>query len=122
MGARAEALRLPGKGSDHRAEWYALAAFALAAALTVTLVFLSTNSPSPAPAVVHPATNAQVVPVSGDGVRVGGTSAYRYHLLPATNYSGADTAPATDTAPKGGTASAEVTVGGTGAERFHLLP
>jgi hypothetical protein len=112
MSARAEALRLPGKGSGHRADWYALAVFVLVAALTVALVVLTTNPPATAPAVVHPATHAQVVPVSGDGVRVGGTSVYRYHPLPPTNYS----------APAAADAPAKVSVGGAGTERFHPLP
>jgi len=83
MSAGAEALRVPGKGS-HRAEWLALAAFLLAAVVTMALVMVTTNHAAPVPTVKQPAAE-KVVPVSGDGVRVGGTSVYRYHPLPATN-------------------------------------
>ncbi len=60
-----------------------------------------------------------MVPVSGDGVRVGGTSVYRYHPLPPTNFSAAAADGPAKVAVGGG---GKVAVGGGGAERFHPLP
>jgi hypothetical protein len=120
MSAQAPALRIPGRSSKRRAEWYALAALVLIAALAAVLVFTtrtsstttSTTVPASGSIRVHSGFHSLVVPVSGEGVRVGGTSDYRYHPLPATNYS----APAAADPPAG------VRVGGAGAERFHPLP
>ncbi|HEY7282703.1 MAG TPA: hypothetical protein VID47_14045 [Actinomycetota bacterium] len=120
MSAQAPALRIPGKSTNHRAEWYALAVFVLVAALTVVLVFTTTSTstttttsnPATAPMKVHPGFHHLIESVSGDGLRVGGTSVYRYHLLPPTNFSAGEAADQPD----------NVQVGGSGSERFHPLP
>ncbi|HXJ63764.1 MAG TPA: hypothetical protein VNN79_08420 [Actinomycetota bacterium] len=119
MSAGAEALRFPGRGSNRRSGWWAPAAFVLVGGLTVALVVLSTNTPAPIPAAGQQATQGRVVPVSGDGVRVGGTSIYRYHPLPSTGSAGA--APAQGAAAWTG-GEAVVTVGGTGPLQWHPFP
>ena len=114
MSAGAEALRVPGKGS-HRAEWMALAAFLLAAVVAMTLVMLTTHKTASVPAVKQ-APVEKVAPVSGDGVRVGGTSIYRFHPLPETNV-----VVGSAVVPKVAKASGP-TVGGSGPYQHHPLP
>jgi hypothetical protein len=116
MGARAEALRVPQKTAGHRPEWLALVALLLVAALSVALVVLTTNHtavpvPRPAPAA------GKVAPVPGDGVRVGGTSVYRYHPLPAVNVGEPGGAGAAGSDTGGG-----FKVGGSGPYSGHPLP
>lgn len=117
MSARVEALRVPGKGSGHRSEWLALVAFLVAAALAMAVVLMTTHHTA-VPS-VRPATGAhvaKVAPVSGDGVRVGGTSVYRFHPLPETNVA-FGSAVVAKAAPEGGP-----TVGGSGPYQHHPLP
>src|SRR5262249_5503452 len=128
MGAKAEALRLPGKGSGHRLEWSVVVAILLMAAVSVALWVMTTNQTATVPTPVRAPAPAKVAPVSGDGVRVGGTSVYRYHPLPATNVLVGDEPAGGTGAGKGSTGGSGSTggngarVGGSGSYRFHPLP
>jgi hypothetical protein len=130
MSAKAHALQLPGRGPAHRSQWYAVVAALLGVAVAVTVFALVSRNTATAPAPARPAVHQQVnegtapadiQPVSGVD-RVGGTSIYRFHPLPATNVfqpsrhangGGA----VSGTRPVG----ADPRVGGTGTYQFHPL-
>jgi len=120
MSAQAPALRIPGKSSHRRAEWYGLAALVLIATIVAALWVAtrttsgttSTSTGASGTVSEHSGFRRAVVSVSGDGVRVGGTSVYRFHPLPPTDFA----------APEAADPPATVRVGGAGAERFHPLP
>jgi hypothetical protein len=132
MSARAETIRIPGRGSSHRPHWYrVLAAMLVAAVIGLTAYVVATRSSSPAS--VRPATGSapeRVVPVSGDGVRVGGTSIYRYHPLPAVNVAsgqsggaGGGSSAGNGSGSGGGShVGGGPRVGGGGTFKFHPLP
>ena len=129
MGAKADAIRVPGHGPTHRSPWYVVATLVVVAAIAVTLFAMVSRHAATAPdRVAPPATQQQ----AGDAtagriqpnttvVQVGGTSIYRFHPLPGagTGFELVQTGTGAGGASHG---SSDPLVGGPGAYRYHPLP
>ena len=108
MSAKADALRIPGRGPAHISAWYMVVAVivAVAVALTVFVVVSRTTATSRDQVSTRP--NSTAVQGGGTGVT---RFHSRFHSLPEPGGSGAAEAQGADSR-----------VGGSGAYQFHPLP